>query len=157
MEKYVVCAKCGALVKVLIDCTCENCGIKCCGEHLDHSTTLFAYYHLIHTLTSYLLNLLNKLISSSIVSYSPFSKASGTQVYKWFSSIYVDKLLIEFLTADNCTNTSLQYASASIIFLIPLICPPILFRRLIIIFLSLVFLFVFLLQQLFSIYYLLTK
>ena len=32
MEKYVVCAKCGALVKVLIDCTCENCGIKCCGE-----------------------------------------------------------------------------------------------------------------------------
>ena len=32
MEKYVVCEKCGALVKVLIDCTCENCGIKCCGN-----------------------------------------------------------------------------------------------------------------------------
>ena len=32
MEKYVVCEKCGALVKVLIDCTCENCGIRCCGE-----------------------------------------------------------------------------------------------------------------------------
>lgn len=32
MEKYVVCAKCGALVNVLIDCTCENCGIKCRGE-----------------------------------------------------------------------------------------------------------------------------
>ncbi len=32
MEKYVVCEKCGALVKVLIDCTCENCGIKCCGS-----------------------------------------------------------------------------------------------------------------------------
>lgn len=32
MEKYVVCEKCGALVKVLIDCTCENCGIKCCGD-----------------------------------------------------------------------------------------------------------------------------
>ena len=26
MEKYVVCEKCGALVKVLIDCTCKNCG-----------------------------------------------------------------------------------------------------------------------------------
>ena len=32
MEKFVICEKCGALVKVLIDCTCENCGIKCCGE-----------------------------------------------------------------------------------------------------------------------------
>ena len=32
MEKIVLCEKCGAMVKVLIDCTCENCGIKCCGE-----------------------------------------------------------------------------------------------------------------------------
>ena len=32
MDKYVRCEKCGALVKVLIDCTCTNCGIKCCGE-----------------------------------------------------------------------------------------------------------------------------
>ena len=28
------CAKCGALVEVLQDCTCENCGIKCCGEQM---------------------------------------------------------------------------------------------------------------------------
>jgi superoxide reductase len=32
MDKIVICEKCGAMVKVLIDCTCENCGIKCCGE-----------------------------------------------------------------------------------------------------------------------------
>ena len=32
MSKIVVCEKCGAMVQVLIDCTCENCGIKCCGE-----------------------------------------------------------------------------------------------------------------------------
>ena len=32
MDKIVVCEKCGAMVKVLIDCKCENCGIKCCGE-----------------------------------------------------------------------------------------------------------------------------
>ena len=32
MEKIVRCEKCGAMVKVLIDCKCENCGIKCCGE-----------------------------------------------------------------------------------------------------------------------------
>ena len=36
MEKLVVkkCSKCGALVKVFRDCTCENCGIKCCGEEM---------------------------------------------------------------------------------------------------------------------------
>ena len=28
------CEKCGALVKVFKDCTCDNCGIKCCGEEL---------------------------------------------------------------------------------------------------------------------------
>lgn len=28
------CMKCGALVKVFEDCTCDNCGIKCCGEEM---------------------------------------------------------------------------------------------------------------------------
>ena len=28
------CMKCGAMVQVLEDCTCENCGIKCCGEQM---------------------------------------------------------------------------------------------------------------------------
>ena len=32
--KIKKCTKCGALVKVLEDCTCENCGIKCCGEQM---------------------------------------------------------------------------------------------------------------------------
>lgn len=29
------CMKCGATVEVLKDCTCENCGIKCCGEQME--------------------------------------------------------------------------------------------------------------------------
>ena len=28
------CMKCGALVTVLDDCTCEDCGIRCCGEEM---------------------------------------------------------------------------------------------------------------------------
>ncbi|MBQ9791806.1 MAG: desulfoferrodoxin [Clostridia bacterium] len=34
MKKLVIreCAKCGARVEVLKDCTCDDCGIKCCGE-----------------------------------------------------------------------------------------------------------------------------
>ena len=32
MEKYLRCEKCGAMVKVLVDCTCEGCGIRCCEE-----------------------------------------------------------------------------------------------------------------------------
>ena len=36
MGKLVIkkCLKCGALVKVFRDCTCEDCGIKCCGENM---------------------------------------------------------------------------------------------------------------------------
>ena len=38
MDKIVLYEKCGAMVKVLIDCTCENCGIKCCGEAMKQIT-----------------------------------------------------------------------------------------------------------------------
>ncbi|MBR3133198.1 MAG: hypothetical protein IKG42_03915 [Clostridia bacterium] len=37
MSKEVVikkCMKCGATVRVLEDCSCEDCGIKCCGEQM---------------------------------------------------------------------------------------------------------------------------
>lgn len=30
------CLKCGAIVKVIEDCNCENCGIKCCGEAMEN-------------------------------------------------------------------------------------------------------------------------
>lgn len=29
------CKNCGAMVKVLTDCNCENCGIMCCGEAME--------------------------------------------------------------------------------------------------------------------------
>ncbi len=28
------CSSCGAMVKVFKDCTCKDCGIKCCGEEM---------------------------------------------------------------------------------------------------------------------------
>lgn len=28
------CLKCGAIVKVIKDCNCEDCGIKCCNEEM---------------------------------------------------------------------------------------------------------------------------
>ena len=34
MKELVIkkCLKCGAIVEVVEDCKCENCGIQCCGE-----------------------------------------------------------------------------------------------------------------------------
>lgn len=29
------CKQCGAIVRVLEDCTCEDCGIKCCEENME--------------------------------------------------------------------------------------------------------------------------
>ena len=46
MDKIVICEKCGAMVKVLIECTCENCGIKCCGEVMKEITAVEAKKHL---------------------------------------------------------------------------------------------------------------
>ena len=46
MDKIVICEKCGAMVKVLIECTCENCGIKCFGEVMKEITAEEAKKHL---------------------------------------------------------------------------------------------------------------
>ncbi len=36
MSELVIkkCQKCGAIVDVIEDCTCDDCGIKCCGEEM---------------------------------------------------------------------------------------------------------------------------
>lgn len=37
MRKELVlkkCEKCGAVIKVIEDCKCDNCGIKCCDEQM---------------------------------------------------------------------------------------------------------------------------
>lgn len=36
MRELVIkkCAKCGAIMKVIKDCHCDNCGITCCGESM---------------------------------------------------------------------------------------------------------------------------
>lgn len=37
MRELVIkkCLGCGAMVEVMQDCTCENCGIKCCGKEME--------------------------------------------------------------------------------------------------------------------------
>ena len=41
MKELVIkkCLKCGALVKVIADCHCDNCGIDCCGEPMKELRT----------------------------------------------------------------------------------------------------------------------
>ena len=36
MRELVIkkCTKCGAMVKIIEDCNCDNCGIKCCEEQM---------------------------------------------------------------------------------------------------------------------------
>lgn len=38
MNKIVRCNKCGAMVQMLIDCKCNDCGIKCCDEKMQEIT-----------------------------------------------------------------------------------------------------------------------
>ena len=41
MKELVIkkCLKCGAIVKVIQDCTCEDCGIRCCSEPMKELKT----------------------------------------------------------------------------------------------------------------------
>lgn len=38
MKDLRKCEKCGAIVQVIEDCHCENCGIRCCGEVMQKVT-----------------------------------------------------------------------------------------------------------------------
>jgi len=44
------CNSCGALVEIIDDCSCENCGIKCCGQEMsivkENSTDCASEKHL---------------------------------------------------------------------------------------------------------------
>lgn len=35
-NKFILkeCKQCGAIVKIIKDCSCDDCGIKCCGEQM---------------------------------------------------------------------------------------------------------------------------
>ena len=41
MKELVIkkCFKCGAIVKIIEDCHCDNCGIDCCGEPMKELRT----------------------------------------------------------------------------------------------------------------------
>ena len=41
MKELIIkkCLKCGAIVKVIKDCECDDCGLKCCGEAMKEIKT----------------------------------------------------------------------------------------------------------------------
>ena len=40
MKEFIIkkCFKCGAIIKAIEDCNCDNCGIICCGEKMKDLT-----------------------------------------------------------------------------------------------------------------------
>ena len=111
MEKRFIikkCEHCGALVEVLEDCNCENCGIKCCGEIMQE---------------------LKPLESEEVTKHLPILEVDGDKIkvsfkhpmeedhlikYVWM--VYDNKVLKATLTKDDEATCTFEYVKGAILY-----------------------------------------
>lgn len=100
------CSKCGALVEVLQDCNCQDCGINCCNEkmveikpnNIDLSTEKYIFnYEIVD----------NEIIVS--VNYDM------TEEYyiKWIAIVTDDKICKKLINQNNKTIVKFPYEKGS--------------------------------------------
>lgn len=111
MEKRFIikkCENCGALVEVLEDCNCENCGIKCCGEIMQE---------------------LKPLESEEVTKHLPILEVDGDKIkvsfkhpmeedhlikYVWM--VYDNKVLKTTLTKDDEATCTFEYVKGATLY-----------------------------------------
>ena len=95
MKKELViktCTKCGATVEVLKDCTCENCGIKCCGE----------------TMTTVLPN----TVDASVEKHKPVIEIVGSYVVASVPHVMEEEHYIEWIGMEGNGTIGKKYFTA---------------------------------------------
>ena len=84
-----VCKKCGAMVEVLKDCTCEGCGIKCCGEEM---VTMKA-----------------NSVDASVEKHLPTYEVIGTYIVATVNHVMEDDHYIEYIALDSDRINAKKY------------------------------------------------
>jgi len=83
------CKKCGATIEVLKDCTCDNCGIKCCGEEM--------------------LEVKPNTVDASVEKHKPEYEVVGNYIVVTVSHEMTDEHYIEYIALDSDTVNAKKY------------------------------------------------
>ncbi len=83
------CAKCGAMVEVIKDCTCDNCGIKCCGEEMKA--------------------LVANSVDASFEKHVPTYEVVGNYVVVTVNHVMEEKHYIEYVALESDSITAKKY------------------------------------------------
>ena len=103
------CEKCGAMVQVLKDCTCGNCGIKCCGDEMKV--------------------LVPNSVDASVEKHVPKYKIEDGKIFvivnhpmeedhyiEWISFVFEGKIVTKFFKAGENAVTHCKYVPGSTIY-----------------------------------------
>ena len=85
------CLKCGAMVEVLEDCTCDNCGIKCCGEQMQKITA--------------------NTVDASIEKHKPVVEKIDSYIVVTVNHVMEDGHYIDWIALDSPTINAKKYLS----------------------------------------------
>ena len=112
MNKKIIikkCDKCGAMVKVLKDCTCDNCGIKCCEEEMKE--------------------LIPNSVDAAFEKHVPIYEVKDGKIFvrvnhvmeeehyiKWISIVFDDKEVTTFFEPNKEAITHCKYIPGSTIY-----------------------------------------
>ena len=86
------CNKCGALVEVLNDCTCENCGVKCCNEEMRV--------------------VLENSVDCAVEKHKPEYKVVGNYIVVTVNHVMEEKHLINWIAINSNKLTAKKYFEA---------------------------------------------
>lgn len=101
--EYVIkkCNKCGAIIQVLKDCTCNDCGIKCCNEQMK--------------------TLIPNSVDASFEKHLPVYEIKDTMIEVTVNHVMEEEHYIEWITiyyedGSNCTKILKPGSSAIAVF-----------------------------------------
>ena len=83
------CAKCGAMVEVIKDCECDDCGIKCCGEQMQVVKP--------------------NTVDASVEKHKPEVEVVGNYVVVTVNHVMEDEHYIEYIALDSDMINAKKY------------------------------------------------
>lgn len=103
------CNKCGALVKVLKDCNCDNCGIKCCDQSLEKITPNSVDASFEKHIPEYQINGENIEVKVNHV-------MDEDHYIEWISYIYDNKEQVVYFAPGNEPKATFKYVQGAKIY-----------------------------------------
>lgn len=103
------CSKCGATVKILKDCTCNDCGLTCCGEKmLTLTPNTFDAAKEKHVPTYEVMD--NKIIVNVNHVMEP------DHYIEWITIVYKDKEITTYLEPGSEATATYPYEKGAILY-----------------------------------------